>query len=48
MKMLHFLLYNVYIQIGDRVFQKFIGIPMVTKSIPLITELLLHDYEAQL
>ena len=29
-KMLHFLLDNVYIQVGDRVFQQCIGIPMGT------------------
>ena len=41
--MLHFLLDNVYIQVGDRVFQQCIGIPMGTNCAPLIADVL-HDY----
>ena len=44
--MLHFLLDNVYIQVGDRVFQQCIGIPMGTNCAPLLTDFLLHDYES--
>ena len=42
--MLHFLLDNVFIQVGGKVFQQCVGIPMGT---PLLAELLsLHDYES--
>ena len=44
--MLHFLLDNVFIQVGDRVFQQCIGIPMGTNCAPLLADLLLHDYES--
>ena len=44
--MLHFLLDNVYIQVGDRVFQQCIGIPMGTNCAPLLADLLFHDYES--
>ena len=44
-KMLHFLLDNVYIQVGDRVFQQCIGIPRGTNCAPLLADLL-HDYES--
>ena len=43
--MLHFLLDNVYIQVGDRVFQQCIGIPVGTNCTPLLADLL-HDYES--
>ena len=36
----------MYIQVGDRVFQQCIGIPMGTNCAPLLTDLLLHDYES--
>ena len=45
MKMLHFLLDNVYIQVGDPVFQHRFGIPMGTNCAPLLADLL-HDYES--
>ena len=43
--MLHFLLDNVFIQVGWKVFQQCVGIPMGTNCAPLLAELLLHDYE---
>ena len=44
--MLHFLLDNVFIQVGGKVFQQCEGIPMGTNCAPLLAELLLqHDYE---
>ena len=45
-EMLHFLLDNVYLQVGDRVLQQCIGIPMGTNCAPLLADLLLHDYES--
>ena len=45
--MLHFLLDNVFIQVGKKVFQQCIGIPMGTNCAPLLAELLLHDYESK-
>ena len=45
-KMLHFLLDNVYIQIGDCVSQQCIGVPMGTNCAPLLADLLVHDYES--
>ena len=36
----------MYIQVGDRVFQQCIGIPMGTNCAPLLADLLLHDYES--
>ena len=44
--MLHFLLDNVFIQVGGKVFQQCVGIPMGTNCAPLLPELLLHDYES--
>ena len=45
--MLQFLLDNVFIQVGGKVFQQCEGIPMGTSCTPLLAELLLrHDYES--
>ena len=44
--LLHFLLDNVFIQVGKEVFQQCVGIPMGTNCAPFLAELLLlHDYE---
>ena len=43
--MLHFLLDNVNIQVGDRVFEQCIGIPMGTNCMPLLADLL-HNNES--
>ena len=43
--MLHFLLNNVDILVGDRVFQQCIGIPVGTNGAPLLADLL-HIYES--
>ena len=42
----HFLLDNVFIEVGREVFQQCVGIPMGTNCAPLLAELLLHDYES--
>ena len=44
--MLHCLLDNVFIQVGGKVFQQCVGIPMGTNCAPLLAEHLLHDYES--
>ena len=44
--MLHFLLDNVFIQVGGKVFQQCAGIPMGKNCTPLLAELYLHDYES--
>ena len=44
--LLHFLLDNVFIQVGREVFQQCVGIPVGTNCAPLLAELLLHDYES--
>ena len=44
--MLHFLLDNLFIQVGGKVFQQCVGIPMGTNCTPLLAELLLHGYES--
>ena len=44
--LLHFLLDNVFIQVGREAFQQCVGIPMGTNCAPLLAELLLHDYES--
>ena len=38
--LLHFLLDNVFIQVGREVFQQCVGIPMGTNCAPLLAELL--------
>ena len=42
----HFLLDNVFIQVGGKVFQQCLGIPTGTNCAPLSAELLLHDNES--
>ena len=47
-EMLNFLIDNIFVQFGGRVFQQTIGIPMGTNCAPLIANLFLHSYEANL
>ncbi len=44
--MLDFLIDNIFVMFGGLVFQQTIGIPMGTNSAPLLTDLFLHAYEA--
>ena len=44
--MLEFLIDNIFVQCGGRVFQQTIGIPMGTNCAPLLADLFLHSYEA--
>ena len=43
-----FLIDNIYIRFGNSVFRQVIGIPMGTKSAPLLADLFLHTFEYDL
>ena len=44
--MLDFLLDNIFVFFGGRVFQQIVGIPMGTNCAPLLAYLILYSYEA--
>jgi hypothetical protein len=44
--MLDFLINDIFILFGGRVFQQTIGIPVGTNCAPLLADLFLHVYEA--
>ena len=47
--MMEFLIDNIFVQFGGRVFQQFqqtIGIPMGTNCAPLLADLFLYSYES--
>ena len=44
--MLKFLIDNIFVQCGGRVFQQTGSIPMGTNCAPLLADLFLHSYEA--
>jgi len=43
--MINFLIDNIFIEFGGRIFQQTVGIPMVTSCAPLLVDLFLHSYE---
>ena len=45
--MLGFLVDNIYVVVGDQVFQQSVGIPLGMNCAPLLTELFLYSYEAE-
>ena len=45
--MLGFLVDNIYVVFGDQVFQQSVGIPMGTNCAPLLADLFLYSYEAE-
>ena len=46
-KMLQFFfINNIFVLYGGRIFQQTVGIPLDTNCIPLLTELFLYSYEA--
>jgi hypothetical protein len=45
--MLEFLIDNIFVFFGGRVFQQTVGIPMGTNCAPLLADLLLYSYEHQ-
>ena len=44
-KMIEFLIDNIFVQFGGRLFHQAIGIPMGTNCAPLLTDLSLYSYE---
>ena len=44
-KLLNFLIDNIFVQFGGRLFCQVIGIPMGTNCAPLLADLLLYSYE---
>jgi len=44
--LLDFLIHNIYVRSGDKVFRQTIGIPMGTKCAPLLADLFLYTYES--
>ena len=44
-KMTEFLIDNVFVQFGGRLFRQAIGIPMETNCAPLLADLFLYSYE---
>ena len=43
---LEFLIDNIFVIFGGRVFQQTVGIPMSTNCVPLLANLFLYSYEA--
>ena len=46
-KMLEYLIDNIFVEFGGRIFQRTIGIPMATNCAPLLAALFLYSYEAE-
>ena len=46
-KMLEYLIDNIFVEFGGRTFQQTIGIPMGTNCAPLLVDLFLYSYEAE-
>ena len=46
-KMLHFLIDNIFIKFAGMVFRQTVGIPMGTNCAPLLADLFLYSYEAE-
>ena len=44
---LNFLLDNIYIRSGEKIYRQVVGIPMGTNCAPLIADLFLYCYESQ-
>ena len=45
--MLEFLVDNIFVVFGGKVFQQIVGIPRGTNCAPLLADLLLYSYEAE-
>ena len=45
--MLIYLIDNIFVEFGERIFQQTIGIPMGTNCAPLLADLFLYSYEAE-
>ena len=46
-KILEYLIDNIFVEFGGRIFQQTIGIPMDTNCAPLLADLFLYSYEAE-
>ena len=46
-KMLDFLIDNIFVEFGGFIFQQTVGIPMGTNCAPLLADLFLYSYEAE-
>ncbi|KAK3089994.1 hypothetical protein FSP39_008300 [Pinctada imbricata] len=46
-KMLNFLIDNIFVVLGGKVFQQIVGIPMGTNCAPLLADIFLYSYEAE-
>ena len=46
-KMLEYLIDNIFVEFGGRIFQQTVGIPMGTNSAPLLGDLFLYSCEAE-
>ena len=46
--MLEFLVDNIYLEVGGKVFQQIVGTPMGTNFAPLLADIFLYSYEAKL
>ena len=46
-QMLNFLIDNIFVVFGGRVFQQIVGIPMGTNCAPLLADIFLYSYEAE-
>ena len=46
-KMLNFLIDNIFVEFGGQIFQQSVGIPMGTNCAPLLADLFLYSYEAE-
>ena len=45
--MLEYLIDNIFVEFGGRIFQQTIDIPMGTNCAPLLADLFLYSYEAE-
>ena len=46
-KMLEFLVHNIFVVFAGKVFQQMVGIPMGTNCAPLLADIFLYSYEAE-
>ena len=46
-ELVNFLLDNIFIRFGNKVYRQVVGIPMGTNCAPLIADLFLYCYESQ-
>jgi hypothetical protein len=46
-EMLGFLIDNIFVVFGNKIFQQTVGVPMGTNCAPLLADLFLYSYEAE-